>query len=146
MRRKKTCLHFNTTKCDIQSLFSTADAEAKADGKAKRLNISARLSKTLENELNVCAVLANGLENALHACTGVESPKISGECNRYVGKVVIQIKNLYAGQADFVDGLPKRECPGQRLGTKSMVPIAESRGGGADFSAENGVATLSAVF
>jgi len=57
-------LHFNTTKCDIQSLFSTADAEAKADGKAKRLNISARLSKTLENELNVCAVLANGPENA----------------------------------------------------------------------------------
>lgn len=118
-------------------------------GKAKRqgteVTVTAALPDTLENELNVCVVLANGLENALHACAGLTAPTIRVACNSFAGRIVIQIQNPYAGAIKFVDGLPVSDREGHGLGTKSIVSVAESHGGAADFSIKSGVFTMRAV-
>ena len=84
-------------------------------------------------------------KKGLHACAGLEAPAICVECNQYAGKTVVQIKNSYAGRIAFADGLPKSASEGHGLGTRSIVAIAESHGGVADFSAADGVFTLRAV-
>ena len=127
----------------VNLLLSSYAGRAKRQG--AELSVSAAVPETLSRELDVCVLLANGLENALHACAGLEKPEICVECNQYAGKTVVQIKNPYEGRIVFADGLPKSDREGHGLGTRSIVNIAESRGGAADFSAEDGIFTLRAV-
>ena len=128
----------------VNLILSSYAGKVKRQGAA--LSVSASMPVELENELDVCIVLANGLENALHACAGLPESQIFVECNHYAGKAVIQIKNPYSGQVTFADGMPKSDRLGHGLGTLSIVSIAESHGGAADFSANDGFFTMRAVF
>ena len=118
-------------------------------GKAKHsgitFSISAALPKVLPYELDLCVILSNALENALHACEGRSGTTIDVICKQYADKTVISIQNPYFEAVDFTNALPVSHRKNHGIGTRSILLIAESHGGTADFSATDGIFTMRAV-
>lgn len=117
--------------------------------KARRLGITltilSNIPSSITNELDICVILANSLENALKACKPNKSDKIVLECNQYAEKTVIMVANPYSDNIEFRNGLPICTKYGHGLGTQSILSIAESHGGTARFSTENGIFTMKAI-
>lgn len=117
--------------------------------KAERLGIPLTLEAAVPTALSLsdtelCALLSNGLENALNA---VEKLKVNHRwvefyCGVRAGKLLIEIKNPYAGELSFQDGLPQTAQPSHGHGCRSISTIAQAHRGLCEFKGENGVFTL----
>ncbi len=117
--------------------------------KAERMGVRLTLETTLPGSLTIsdtelCALLSNGLENALNAveplnenCRWVEF-----YCGVRLDKLLIEIKNPYAGPLAFHDGLPVTTQPNHGHGCRSIQAIAQTRRGLCEFKGENGIFTL----
>lgn len=117
--------------------------------KAERMGVRLTLETTLPgsvaiSDTELCALLSNGLENALNAvgplnenCRWVEF-----YCGVRLDKLLIEIKNPYAGQLTFHDGLPVTTQPNHGHGCRSIQTIAQTRRGLCEFKTENGIFTL----
>ena len=115
-------------------------------GKAARMDTVLTADVTLPAELDVSStelgsVLSNGLENALRAVSELK------EADRWISlysavrlnKLLIEIKNPYAGRIVLRDGLPVSGRAGHGYGCRSIRTIAERHGGFCEFSVENNV-------
>ena len=99
------------------------------------------------SDTELCALLSNGLENALHAAS---APEVSHRfidlyCGIRFNKLLMEIKNPYAGEILLEDGLPRSRTQGHGYGCRSIQLIAQKRRGLCTFTPENGLFTLRIV-
>ena len=110
-----------------------------------RFTAEARLPKELPvSDTELCSILSNGLENALHAASPLAEPLkwVELYCGIRLNKLLIEIKNPYAGQITMRNGLPVSGWEGHGYGCRSIQSIAAQNGGLCTFDAEQGVFTL----
>ena len=106
--------------------------------------VDARLPKELPvSDTELCSILSNGLENALHAVGTLEKPLkwVELYCGVRLNKLLIEIKNPYAGQITMRDDLPVSGRDGHGYGCRSIRSIATQNRGLCTFDAEHGVFT-----
>ena len=116
--------------------------ENKARRAGARLTVDAKLPGELSiSDTELCSILSNALENALRAVEKLEDGDrwVSLYCGVRLNKLLIEVKNPYAGQVALGDGLPRSERQGHRYGCRSIQTIAQRRGGLCQFRAEDGV-------
>ena len=107
--------------------------------------VAAKLPKALPvSDTELCSILSNGLENALHAVASLdESLKwVEMHCGIRRNKLLIEIKNPYAGKITMRDDLPVSSREGHGYGCRSIRSIAIQNRGLCTFEAEHGVFTL----
>ena len=120
----------------------------KAARMGANFTVNARLPKELPvPDTELCSILSNGLENALHAVASLdESLKwVELYCGVRLNKLLIEVKNPYAGEIAMRDGLPLSDREGHGYGCRSIRTIAEHHRGLCSFEPENGVFTLRVV-
>lgn len=117
--------------------------------KAARLGahftVAAKLPKALPvSDTELCSILSNGLENALHAVASLdESLKwVELHCGIRRNKLLIEIKNPYAGKITMRDDLPVSSREGHGYGCRSIRSIATQNRGLCTFDTEYGVFSL----
>jgi len=85
------------------------------------------------------------LENAIIATAVVPDPEdrvVSVMAKVHKDKLLISVENHYTGQVTIKDGVLLSHYEGHGYGTRSIVAIADARGGQAIFEAEDGVFKL----
>lgn len=93
------------------------------------------------SEPELCAILSNGLENALTATAALKG-SIHCFCTIRQSKLLIEIKNPYAGVLLMEDNIPvSREKP-HCYGCRSIVTIVQKYNGICTFSGEDGIFIL----
>lgn len=118
---------------------------SKAERMRARLKVEAAVpGKLAISDTELCALLSNGLENALNAVSALEENSRWAElyCGIRLDKLLIEVKNPYAGQILFQDGVPAAVQPNHGHGCRSICTIVQARRGLCDFKAENGIFTL----
>lgn len=125
---------------------------ASFDGKAGRLGVALTIDAVLPERLplsdtELCSVVSNGLENALLAAS---QPEVDGRwvefyCEVRQNKLLLQIRNPYAGQVTVRDGIPVSGRDGHGYGCHSIQAIAQRNGGLCSFEATDGLFTLRVV-
>ena len=118
---------------------------AKAGGMGVPLTLEAALPASVSiSDTELCALLSNGLENALNAVEKLRENRrwVEVYCGVRAGKLLIEIKNPYAGEVSFRDGLPQTVQPNHGHGCRSIQTIAQAHRGLYEFQAESGVFTL----
>jgi signal transduction histidine kinase len=125
----------------ILSAFAT-----RAQQSAVILTTDATLPVALPiSDTELCSLLSNSLENAIAAaaaCPDSERRTVAVRATVHKGKLLISIKNPYAGKVAIKDGLPLSLREGHGYGTRSISAITNVHNGQAIFSAEGGVFTL----
>ena len=110
-----------------------------------RFTVDAKLPKELSvSDTELCSILSNGLENALHAVGTLEEllKWVKLYCGVRLNKLLIEIKNPYAGEITIRDGLPVSSRDGHGYGCRSIRSIAAQNEGLCTFDAEYGVFAL----
>ena len=118
---------------------------ARAERMGARLTLEAALPGSLAiPDTALCALLSNGLENALNAVGKLEEDRrwVELYCGVRLDKLLIEIRNPYAGQIPFRDGLPETARSNHGYGCLSIRTIAQRHRGLCEFRAENGIFTL----
>ena len=117
--------------------------------RAERMGVRLTLETTLPDSLAIpdtalCALLSNGLENALNAVGPLKEDRhwVEFYCGVRLDKLLIEIRNPYAGQIPFRDGLPETARQNHGDGCLSIRTIAQLHRGLCEFSTENGIFTL----
>lgn len=121
---------------------------AKAERMGVRLTLEAALPGPLSiSDTELCALLSNGLENALNAVVALKENRrwVEFYCGVRLDKLLIEIKNPYAGQIVFRDGLPVSARPNHGHGCRSIYTISQRCRGLCEFKAEDGIFTLRAA-
>ncbi len=113
--------------------------------KARRAGAVLFIDARLPNELaisdtDLCSLISNGLENALHGVEGLPAGErqISLYCGVRQNKLLIEIRNPYAGEITMQGGIPVSSREGHGYGCRSIQAIAQRSGGLCVFSAQNG--------
>ena len=117
----------------------------KAERFGIRLAIEAKLPKELPiSDTELCSMVSNGLENALHAVAALELPLkwVGFFCGIRNNKLLIEIKNPYAGEIIMQDGLPISQRENHGYGCHSIRAITERNRGHCIFEPEKGLFTL----
>jgi len=120
--------------------------QKQAEQKGVSLSVKASLSAQLcLSDTELCVILSNGLENALNAVQ-----QLPESAQREIGvflainqnKLLIEIRNPYAGSVSFQNGVPVAQDQGQHYGCRSIVSVVQRRNGICSFEAEEGVFLL----
>lgn len=118
----------------------------KANNLGVRLSIKAGLPQRLSiADTELCAILSNSLENALNAVAKLENDAdkwISLYCSIRLNKLLIEIKNPYAGAITIQNGLPVANGENHGYGCRSIQTITQQNNGMCLFDAQNGIFTL----
>lgn len=118
---------------------------AKAERMGVRLTLEAALPGALSiSDTELCALLSNGLENALNAVGALKENRrwVEFYCGVRLDKLLIEIKNPYAGQIMFHNNLPTSTRPNHGHGCRSIHTISQTYRGLCEFRAEDGIFTL----
>lgn len=123
---------------------------ARAERMGVRLSQQANLPGELPvSDTELCALLFNGLENAFRAVNELSENRrwVEFYCSVQAGKLLIEVKNPYAGPISFRDGLPQTTQTGfgHGHGCLSIRTIAHTCQGLCSFEARDGVFTLRVV-
>ena len=132
---------------DTVNLICAANVE-RAQRMGIRLSVQANLPETLGiSDTELCVILSNALENALNATVTLNEDQkwIQLYCEAKRGKLLIQVKNPYAGTIVLEDGLPVNPNPGHGFGCRSIRAIVEQHHGLYTFSPDKGVFTMQVV-
>lgn len=120
--------------------------QERAERAGIRLTVRANLPQTLPiSDTELCALLSNGLENALNAAARVEEKWVDLYCGVKRGKLLMEIRNPYAGTVPMEAGIPFSKAAGHGFGCRSIRAIVQQYQGLYSFSPENGVFTLQIV-
>lgn len=117
----------------------------KAAQKGIRLTAKVKLPQKLSvSDTEFCSVLSNGLENAFYAVSQLDASLKWTElyCGIQANKLLIEIKNPYAGKITMKDSLPVSQRYGHGYGCLSIRSIAQRHGGLCTFESEDGVFVL----
>ena len=113
--------------------------------KAQKAKTQLSVEATLPNRLAIsdtelCSLLSNALENALRAVS--ELPEGQRHVILYCGvrqnKLLIEVRNPYAGEVVMQDGIPVSGREDHGYGCRSIQTIAQRNGGLCVFTAQNG--------
>lgn len=119
---------------------------AKAKQSDIRLTVDTKVPESLPfSDTELCSLLSNALENAITATAVVPDPEdrvVSVMAKVHKDKLLISVENPYTGQVTIKDGVLLSHYEGHGYGTRSIVAIADARGGQAIFEAEDGVFKL----
>lgn len=129
----------------LNSLMAGHLKQAEAERMGARLTLETALpDSVMISDTKLCALLSNGLENALNAVGALKENRrwVEFYCGVRLDKLLIEIKNPYAGHLLFRDGLPVSVQPGHGHGCRSIQAIAKHSRGLCEFKAENGIFTL----
>lgn len=127
----------------VNLILSTFFTKAKHAGIT--ITVDAKLPSSIPlSDTELCSLLSNGLENAIFAaaCLDSERRAVSVKATVHKANLLISIENPYAGEIVMKGGLPQSSLEGHGYGTRSIAAIADSHGGQAIFSAEEGLFTL----
>ena len=82
-------------------------------------------------EADICLLLSNALENAVTAARKLPPADRSLHLclKEEQDRLLLELKNTFAGQIAFQDGLPQNPQPGHGLGARSIAHIAETSHG-----------------
>lgn len=122
--------------------------EHKASAFGIQMTVDANLPKTIPlPDTELCSLLSNGLENALNSVRTLNSSDqwVELYSNIRLNKLLIEIKNPYAGHITIKDGLPVSSEDGHGYGCRSIRSITERHHGLYSFEPQNGVFTLRIV-
>lgn len=122
--------------------------EEKAGEAGVRMEIRAQLPEKLAiSDTELCALLSNALENALNAVAALPEGEqwIELYCGVKRNKLLIEVKNPYAGRIVMEDGLPVVSEAGHGFGCRSIRAIVLRHQGLYTFAPENGIFTLQIV-
>lgn len=120
--------------------------QKKAESLGITLSVKASLPDQLcLNDTELCVILSNGLENALNAAA-----QLPQSANREISilliisrnKLLIEIKNPYAGSITMQNGMPVAQDQRQHYGCRSILSVVQQRNGICSFEAEEGVFLL----
>ena len=117
----------------------------KAERIGARLKVDAAVPALLPvSDTELCSLLSNGLENALNAAGELEENRrwVEFYCGVRLGKLLIEIRNPYAGQISIRDGLPAAAQQNHGHGCRSIYTITQAHQGLCEFSAEGNIFTL----
>jgi two-component system sensor histidine kinase AgrC len=131
----------------VNLILSAFAAKAKGQGVSFSANVKIP-SSLLLSDTELCALLSNGLENAVTAAAEAEVSKqrmVRINCQSHKDKLLIYIRNPYAGAVTMRGGLPESVRPGHGFGVKSIKMIAEKHNGYCAFETEDGMFTLRVV-
>ena len=120
--------------------------EKKAEDMGGSLSIRASLPAQLcLNDTELCVILSNGLENALNAAAALPEGE-KREISVFLGigrkKLLIEIRNPYAGSVILQNGMPVNQDQKQHYGCRSILSVVQRRNGICSFEAEDGVFLL----
>lgn len=120
----------------------------RAEAQGVNLMIKASLPAELSlPDTELCALFSNGLENAANAVARLPEgeKRIDLYCGIKQGKLLIEIRNPYAGEILMEDGLPRTDASSHGYGCRSIRSIALRRQGMCSFDAAQGMFTLRVV-
>ena len=123
--------------CDhdlVNLLCSSFSARAKRVGVA--LVVHAKMPKQLIfPDTELCALLSNALENALYAVLSpdVKEKRVDLYCELRGSKLLIEVKNPYAGKIVMKNGLPVSNRKGHGYGCQSILNITNRHRGVCSF-------------
>lgn len=120
----------------------------KAERAGIRLTVDTVLPEALDiSDMELCAIVSNGLENAFRAVGELENDRKWIELHSSIrqDKLLIEIRNPYAGQVSYEDGMPVSDREGHGHGCRSIRSIAQQHRGVCLFEAEDGVFVLRVV-
>lgn len=132
---------------DTVNLLCSTFAD-RAEQQGVRMKVDVRVPHAVSiSDTELCAVMSNGLENALRAAAVLQEPHkwigVYSEVKH--GKLLIEIKNPYAGEISVKNGLPITDQEGHGFGCRSIRAITENNRGLCSFEPENGVFTLRVI-
>jgi len=128
----------NETANLILSAFSS-----RAEQEGVTLSVDAKLPGTIPlSDTEFCSLLSNSLENAITAAAACPDSCVTVKVQVHKNKLLISTDNPYSGEIRMKDGFPQSPFESHGYGTRSIVSIAEERGGQAIFSTEGGVFNL----
>lgn len=91
-------------------------------------------------DTDLCVIFSNALENALNACAqlpAAQNSSINVICRYYPKKLVVEIRNPYAGSIQFdTEGFPISQAPERGIGTQSIAFIAQKYNGLVHYNTE----------
>lgn len=116
--------------------------QKKAEDKGISLSIRASLPAQLHlNDTELCVILSNGLENALNAVERLPE-NADREISIFLGisrnKLLIEIRNPYAGSVTLQNGIPVAQDQRQHYGCRSILSVVQCRNGICNFEAAEG--------
>lgn len=120
----------------------------KAERAGIRLTVDTVLPEALHiSDMELCAIVSNGLENAFRAVEELENDRRWIELHSSIrqDKLLIEIRNPYAGQVSYEDEMPVSNREGHGHGCRSIRSIAQQHRGVCLFEAEDGVFVLRVV-
>ncbi len=121
--------------------------ESRMKEKNIRFNASVMIPDKLPcSELDLTSILSNGLENAINAVLPLEENRVIHFklCIKN-GKLLLSIRNPYAKEPVFGDGLPITNANGHGLGAQSIRYITTKLHGNCQFTTEDGLFALRVV-
>ena len=113
-----------------------------AERKGVSMSVKASLPDRLNmNDTELCVILSNALENALNATACLpegEGREIGVFLGDSHGKLLIEIRNPYAGNVLMENGVPVAQNRDSHYGCRSIISVVQRRNGIYSFEAENG--------
>lgn len=112
--------------------------------RAASLHINLEIKANVPAELSIsdtelCSLLSNALENAGHAVMHLEKAErhVSLYCEVKHRKLLIDVRNPYAGTIELKDGIPTTSVEGHGYGLQSIKSICEKNRGLYSFELES---------
>lgn len=128
----------------VNLILSSFDIKARQAGCS--LAAEVRLPEELPvSDTELCSLFSNGLENAIAATAALAEPNqrpVVVKAWVHKGNLLISMVNGYVGKIAMHDGLPLSSRADHGIGARSIMAIANARGGQAIFAAEAGTFTL----
>ena len=124
---------------------------ANFEGKCKEQQIdfcvTVELDELAVDEIMFSSIISNALDNALNAQTELPPTdrKIKLMLKDSGGKLLLSVKNTFAGTPVFIDGLPTTNRKGHGYGTQSIRYMTEKLGGKCQFSTHDNIFILRVV-
>jgi len=99
------------------------------------------------SDIDLTSILSNGIENAINAVAALEKDqrRITLDLRMNDDKLLLSIKNPFAGRDEMTDGIPRAKGDGHGLGTQSIKYITEKLSGNCQFLAKDGQFALRVV-
>jgi len=91
------------------------------------------------SDIDISSILSNGIENAVHAVSMISEGRRRIELNMHMNnnKLLISIKNTYAGRAKIIEGMPQTSETGHGFGTKSIRYTTEKLKGNCQIAVDD---------
>jgi len=127
--------------------YILSDFAEKCSEKQISADITVEVSEFRVNEILFTSILSNALDNALNAQEDLEAEDrlIKVVLKATEKKLLLSVRNTYAREPVFVDGLPVTRKAGHGYGVQSIRYMTERLGGTLQFTTENGLFVLRVV-